>query len=427
MAIVFETKGLIDVRAFTTMGLSAKPVSTNPIGYFGTGLKYAMAVLTRLGAQPVVWIGEDRYRFDKVSDNFRGVAYDRLRMQQIKKGWKRPRYHDLPYTTQYGRNWLPWQAFRELQSNTIDEDGTTYQALAAAVEGDPDVTKIVVDLPAFDKAYFDRDSIFLPGAQRTGRGVQIVDKETTSLFWRGLRVYETSKPCAYTYNFLDDLMLTEDRTLLGEYFARTALGRWLVQRCDDEQVIERIVTVGDTYFEHAIEYDNTLSPSAAFHRVMMRTKRANAPAWGYYSGWAPRVAGPEVPWVLFEEHPRPWAVDGDMVFDADSSTVFAKPHSYGVGDWGRTAEAVVRYINMPAGGDDEDDLRGPHADEDDNAPPPVPPTSDPLNYDDPESDDYIPPPAPRPDPVPVAVVDADDIEADPEPPLAASYRHTGDQ
>ena len=39
------------------MGVSAKPNTKSPIGYFGTGLKYAMAALVRLGTQPVVWIG----------------------------------------------------------------------------------------------------------------------------------------------------------------------------------------------------------------------------------------------------------------------------------------------------------------------------------------------------------------------------------
>jgi hypothetical protein len=35
----------------------------NPIGYFGTGLKYAISVLCRLGTKPVVWIGQDKYTF----------------------------------------------------------------------------------------------------------------------------------------------------------------------------------------------------------------------------------------------------------------------------------------------------------------------------------------------------------------------------
>jgi hypothetical protein len=35
-AVVFETPGLIDMRAFTMMGMSAKPATQSPIGYLFT-------------------------------------------------------------------------------------------------------------------------------------------------------------------------------------------------------------------------------------------------------------------------------------------------------------------------------------------------------------------------------------------------------
>ena len=35
--------GLIDLHGITTFGVCAKPEAENPIGYFGTGLKYALA------------------------------------------------------------------------------------------------------------------------------------------------------------------------------------------------------------------------------------------------------------------------------------------------------------------------------------------------------------------------------------------------
>ena len=57
MPIVHSTPGLIDLRAFTTFGVNSKPNSKNPIGYFGTGLKYAVAVLARHKCPVTVWIG----------------------------------------------------------------------------------------------------------------------------------------------------------------------------------------------------------------------------------------------------------------------------------------------------------------------------------------------------------------------------------
>ena len=45
--IIFQNKGLIDVHAISIMGVSVK--EDNSIGFFGTGLKYAIAVLLREG------------------------------------------------------------------------------------------------------------------------------------------------------------------------------------------------------------------------------------------------------------------------------------------------------------------------------------------------------------------------------------------
>lgn len=40
--LTFHNPGELDPRLITTFGVSIKE-STNPIGYFGTGLKYALA------------------------------------------------------------------------------------------------------------------------------------------------------------------------------------------------------------------------------------------------------------------------------------------------------------------------------------------------------------------------------------------------
>ena len=46
--IVFENPGEIDIRSISTFGVSVKE-GDNPIGFFGTGLKYAIVVLLRTG------------------------------------------------------------------------------------------------------------------------------------------------------------------------------------------------------------------------------------------------------------------------------------------------------------------------------------------------------------------------------------------
>lgn len=46
MAIYFSNPGHIELDTIRTMGVSVKE-GENPIGYFGTGLKYAIATLLR--------------------------------------------------------------------------------------------------------------------------------------------------------------------------------------------------------------------------------------------------------------------------------------------------------------------------------------------------------------------------------------------
>jgi len=352
--IVFETPGLIDLRAFTLMGVSAKPKSSNPIGYFGTGLKYAVATLVRLGAEPVVWIGQDRYQFFKRTDSFREVEFEQLSMRKMKPGWFKAEIVDLPYAVSYGRNWTAAMAFRELEANTRDEDGITYQ-----VDEDPGAcfagqTRIVVDLPAFTEAFESRDDLFLPGAVREGAGIQILPGEVEALYWRGLRVFETQKPCLQTYNFLDHMTLTEDRTLYAEFLARNALSDWLL-KSNDEHFIEQVLTADDGYWEHGLEFDPNVAPSAAFHRVMLRhPKNMNKNVFGYYARYDDRVTLQT--FNTFAVHPLPWRIVGTAVVDARDVPVFDAPYRY-EGKWELLAQSILNAVNprAPVQADEERD------------------------------------------------------------------------
>ena len=345
-AVVFETPGLIDIRAFTLMGVSAKPNSSNPIGKFGTGLKYAVAVLVRLGAEPIVWIGKDKYTFSKSPGEFRGVTYSGLRMRCDKFQLLRARYTDLPYTTDYGRNWEPWMVFRELESNTRDEAGTTWldSRQSKVIEGVEGCTRIIVDLPAFEKAYEKRGEIFLEGGAQQGEGVQVLEKASDHIYWRGLQVHKPYRPPMMTYNFLNHLDLTEDRTLSAEFYAKRALGQFVVEKADEE-TITKIVNAPEGVWEHELELPKEIKPSQAFHNVMQRHQRsAGASAWNYYSHHDPRPMVRAVD--VFETHMRPWRLENDTVVDAEDQPVFTAPYDY-KGRWDPVARAILKLVNPP--------------------------------------------------------------------------------
>ena len=108
--IVFQNKGLIDPMAITTFGLNAK-VGDSPIGQFGTGLKYAIAVLLRTGHEITIWRGLEPLRFDVIEHETRGKLFNIVRMNGEK----------LSFMTNLGPKWELWMAFRELFCNAKDE------------------------------------------------------------------------------------------------------------------------------------------------------------------------------------------------------------------------------------------------------------------------------------------------------------------
>lgn len=328
-SVVFQTPGLIDIRSFTTFGLNAKPNTANPIGFFGTGLKYATAVLCRLGAQPRVFIGRDEYQFYVRQQDFRGKDFGSIRMRRKRWSLLRPTHHELSYTTELGKTWEPWQAFRELESNTRDEQGQTY-LLDNEPEGQEGQTMIVVDNDKFTEAYRDRDKTFLPGGLSVREGdssMQVLDRPSKFVYYRGLRVKELEKPALYTYNVLSACSLTEDRTLKYDFEARMALARHVVTS-SDAKLIEAVLTADDQHWEYHLDMDYVRSetPSDAFREVADRRRAALHPsARRYYTSWAGGGSSRARPIEVFDVHPRPWRVDGGAyILDGEGEQVLCR-------------------------------------------------------------------------------------------------------
>src|SRR5690606_31422269 len=98
MSIVHVTPGLLDIRSITTFGLHAKPGTNTPIGKFGTGLKYAIATLLRLGCKVQLFIGEVEYEFFTKKNDFRGMEYHQVYMRKRKGVLAKWSSVELPFT-----------------------------------------------------------------------------------------------------------------------------------------------------------------------------------------------------------------------------------------------------------------------------------------------------------------------------------------
>ena len=349
--LVFRTPGLIDLRSFTVMGFNAKPNVTNPIGFFGTGLKYSVAVLLRLGCKMVVYIGLDKYTFYAKKVDFRGKEFEQVWMRAEK--WKlRARNIELPFTTEYGKNWEPWMVFRELESNTRDENGTTWVSHTELDTSYPDggiagETVIMVDHPGVIEAFRKGGEVFMDEEQHPvlaeDAAVKVRAGGGQQLFYRGIRAKDTTKPTLFSYDFVNTHGLTEDRTLKDEFWARHNLGSFIAT-CHDPEVIREVITASDEYWEHGLEIPKYVKPSDAFHQVMAeRPRGVSTGVYGYYSRHDTRPALKSTsPW---QERPRPWRIDGDVIVDAKGAELFREPSDF-TGRWDLLAQELVRVAQV---------------------------------------------------------------------------------
>lgn len=299
LGIGFKTPGLIDTRSFTIFGVNAKPNTDDPIGFFGTGLKYAIAVLLREKHTVVIWIGNDRYEFESGEETFRDKQFTCIYMKKSYGLLKRFTKERLPFTTELGKHWELWQAFRELESNTRDEKGFTepvYQDPLKWEGYQVDRTVILVGGQKFIDVYNERDKIFLDKENIDRRfvdernGVEVYNRPSKHVYYRGMRVYDLQKDkvSKYTYNFTRHMDLTEDRTLKYTFYMYSYLASVTIMSTD-EAFIKTIVTSDKDSFENEFTFDgSSASPSLVFKEVMAAKKGGYmAGVSSYYGRYAP--------------------------------------------------------------------------------------------------------------------------------------------
>lgn len=252
-------------------------------------------------------------------------------------------------------------AFRELYSNTLDEQGDTLELNEqqtgewnekhpnrwGMVETGKETLIAVTKCPEFVEAFRSRSAIFLslddhPVISKLG-GVEIREGVTERLFYQGMRAKDVGKPAMFTYNFTVGQVLTEDRQLAHEHQVRTVLAN-NIAKADDEAVIEKIVTADQEQWEHGLEPSSWIEPSRAFHNVMIRVKSKATGAWGGY--FRSHDDRPEVKKKdLWEDAPRPWKVDGGDILDNEGKPLFSMPFNMNNLVWATLAERLVRVSN----------------------------------------------------------------------------------
>ncbi len=294
--ITFQNKGLIELRTITTFGVSVKPETENPIGYFGTGLKYAIAVMLREGIKVTLYRGKLKCKFRAKKTKIRGQEFHMVQMNG----------EDLPFTTALGKNWELWMAYRELAANAMDEPDNVVTSDPPNIKSG--YTTFVAEGHMLDAVHNARDAIFLmtepkykfPSVEfHDGMGVG------KYIYYRGIRVYELPKQAMYNYNILDEVKLTEDRTLPTLSKAYRAIAAALIP-CDHAGLIRQLLEAHQNYWESTIDYTWYFkTPGKTFNEIVKHYINAgtsfNKSARDYHKSHTDRAPAPiTVQWETIE-------------------------------------------------------------------------------------------------------------------------------
>lgn len=244
--LVFRNAGELDIRAITLLGASVKE-QDDAIGYFGTGLKFAIATILRHEGSITIFNGLDKYELSARPVTMRGEPFFVIFLND----------KELSYTTQLGRDWSPWMAYRELYCNAKDE-GDWAVELVEAMKPQEGYVSIFVE--GLDEVHDEKDKYFYDGPAlyrgSTADALPGYSGDQKVVFYRGVRVADVKslgKPLQYSWNIKRNIQLTEDRTLRYPHHLREAILQ-AVCDSDDTEFMRDILKTDSVYFEYNIDW-----------------------------------------------------------------------------------------------------------------------------------------------------------------------------
>ena len=251
--IMIENKGELDVSSLILLGASTKREDDSKIGFFGSGNKYAIATLIRMGVGFKIFSGDNEVVITTNDIDFRGRTFKQILIDG----------QPTSLTTDMGPQWEEWMALREWVSNSIDEGQSNIVTDAENVAGKDGYTRFFIEhSPGIRTVIddwnlyftFDRDDVKFENKQGKLFPQTNID-ETMVLFRKGIRVYlaEGTKSL-YQYD-LNAFNINESRIIDNLYSAGCRMLDF-INTIDDVNILKNILKkafVGD-YFESRLSW-----------------------------------------------------------------------------------------------------------------------------------------------------------------------------
>lgn len=308
--IILKNKGEMDIEVIKTMGINVK-LNDSPIGFFGTGLKYAIAVFLREEMEIKLFIGQNEYEFFTESKQVRGKEFNFC--------WMRGPFDSAPlgFTTELGKNWEVWQAYREIHSNCLDESGEIFRDEGNHHENGY-TTFYIEDM--------ETDGIFLDSASKnklfSDRRIEIFEGESDCIYYQGIRAKDLDKPSMYTYNIKEQCSLTEDRLICYDWQVQERIND-SVACMENKDVIKSVITAKPDRFEYGLNmgFNNRVAPKETFMSVYAENaKEARPSVREYFVSHAPKEQlTPEQIATKFKQELDDFCGSHGITYDIDSN------------------------------------------------------------------------------------------------------------
>lgn len=263
--IVFENTDEIDIRLAMLIGVNVKE-SSSTIGYFGTGLKYAIACLSRWNEEITIQSGLAEFSFSSEPVSIRGKEFSLINL------FSKLDRAQLGFTTELGKNWKPWMVYRELWSNAHDEANARVYETSSKPVLSANITRIIVSGTKIEAAHNLRQEFILSSkpssALATTPELEIYPGPSRGIFYRGILVQSLEKPSIFLYNITTQLYLTEDRNA-GSWSTDPIIVQSLA-KLDNKHIIESCLLAPSGNMESRLDYDylyNWIEPSSIWHEL----------------------------------------------------------------------------------------------------------------------------------------------------------------
>lgn len=238
----------IEPNAFMLMGACTKRDDKTKIGYFGSGLKYALAVLLREKTEIKIYSGLNEISLNIVIESLRGQNFKVITINGNKTN----------LTTEMGIKWKLWQAIREIYCNALDEEGFNSE-IVSSIEPTKNQTAFYIQITGdeqleaiiekWNRYFCDKRDIHAACPAGT---VILPFEPIVSVYRKGIRCYDQKKKGLFDYN-IDDIEITESRLIAWDFMLGWRLAE-IWSQCATETMIKKLITICDDGIESYIEY-----------------------------------------------------------------------------------------------------------------------------------------------------------------------------